>query len=97
VNGGNKWNDISDKTHRDVSAAPYVTWIGKPTGDINNNPGPSLGWWIATLAIDPFNSDHVCYATGVTIWNCTDISNADSDKDTHWSIWTDDIEETAAR
>src|SRR5208283_3480810 len=58
-------------------------------------PEPSLGWWIDTLAIDPFDSKHVCYATGATIWNTVDMNNADSGSDTHWTIWADGIEETA--
>jgi xyloglucan-specific exo-beta-1,4-glucanase len=95
VDGGKTWKDLSDKTHRDASATPYVTWIGKPVGDLDKDPAPSLGWWIATLAIDPFDSNHVCYATGTTIWNCADFGNADLDKDTHWSVWTEGIEETA--
>ncbi len=95
IDGGKTWKDISARTVRDDSATPYVTWIGKPTGDLNKNPGPSLGWWIATLAIDPFDSNHVCYATGTTIWNATDFGNAGSDRDTHWSVWTEGMEETA--
>jgi hypothetical protein len=47
------------------------------------------------VAIDPFDSNHVCYTTGATIWNSTDINNADSGGDTHWSTWTEGIEETA--
>jgi hypothetical protein len=46
------------------------------------------------LAIDPFDSKHVCYATGATIWNTADTNNADSGGDTHWTIWADGIEET---
>ena len=59
------------------------------------SPKPSVGWWIDGLAIDPFDSKHVCYATGATIWNTTEMNNADSAGDTHWTIWTDGIEETA--
>jgi hypothetical protein len=95
TNGGQTWNDITPKSHRDSSASPYVVWIGKPIGNLDKNPEASVGWWIATLAIDPFDSNHVCYATGATIWNTDDIGNADSGGDTHWSVWTDGIEETA--
>ena len=58
-------------------------------------PEAAVGWWIDTLAIDPFDSKHVCYATGATIWNTVDMNNADSGGDTHWTIWADGIEETA--
>jgi photosystem II stability/assembly factor-like uncharacterized protein len=86
TDGGATWKDISAKTRRDPSASPYLFW---------GRSEPSLGWWMATLAIDPFDSNHVCYATGATLWNTDDIHNADSDKETHWSVWAEGIEETA--
>ncbi len=95
TDGGATWKDLTAKSHRDASASPYVVWVGKPMGDDPVHPEASVGWWIATLAIDPFDSSHVCYATGATIWNTVDINKADSDQDTHWSIWADGIEETA--
>jgi hypothetical protein len=95
TDGGKTWNDISPKSHRDSSASPYVVWVGKPMGIDPLHPEASVGWWIATLAIDPFDSKHVCYATGATIWKTTDMDNADAGKDTHWSVWAEGIEETA--
>ncbi|MFZ0826925.1 MAG: carbohydrate-binding protein [Verrucomicrobiia bacterium] len=86
TDGGATWKDITAGTRRDASASPYLSW-GKPE--------PTVGWWIATLAIDPFDSNHVCYATGATIWNTDDIQNADRNRDTHWSVWAEGIEETA--
>ena len=86
TDGGATWKDITDGTRRDPSASPYLIW-GKSE--------PSVGWWMATLAIDPFDSNHVCYATGATIWNTDDIHDADRDKETHWSVWAEGIEETA--
>ena len=86
TDGGATWKDISAKTRRDPSASPYLIW---------GRSEPSLGWWMATLAIDPFDPNHVCYATGATIWNTDDIHNADLDQDTHWSVWGEGIEETA--
>ncbi len=86
TDGGATWKDISAKTRRDPSASPYLFW---------GRSEPSLGWWMATLAIDPFDSNHICYATGATLWNTDDIHNADLDKETHWSVWAEGIEETA--
>jgi hypothetical protein len=94
TDGGKNWTDITAQTHRDSSAAPYVPWAGAYDATARN-PEATVGWWITTLAIDPFDSTHVCYATGATIWNCTDITHADAGTDTHWSQWTDGIEETA--
>jgi len=95
TDGGATWKDLAPQSHRDAAAAPYVVWVGKPMGSDPVHPEASVGWWIATLAIDPFDSTHVCYATGATIWNTTDINRADAGQDTHWSIWTTGIEETA--
>jgi photosystem II stability/assembly factor-like uncharacterized protein len=86
TDGGATWKDISAGTRRDPSASPYLFW---------GRSEPSLGWWMATLAIDPFDSNHVCYATGATLWNTDDIHDADLDKETHWSVWAEGIEETA--
>jgi xyloglucan-specific exo-beta-1,4-glucanase len=91
---GRNWNDITAKTHRDASASPYVPWAGAYDASVKN-PEASVGWWITALAIDPFDSNHVCYTTGATIWNTEEINHADSGGDTHWTIWTDGIEETA--
>jgi len=95
TDGGENWKDITAKTHRDASASPYVVWVGKPMGPDPVHPEASVGWWMATLAMDPFDSKHVCYATGATVWNSTDFDNVDADQDTHWFIWADGIEETA--
>ena len=94
TDGGKTWTDISPKSHRDSSASPYVPWAGVYDATVKK-PEASLGWWIDTLAVDPFDSKHVCYATGATIWNTVDMNNADSGGDTHWTIWADGIEETA--
>jgi photosystem II stability/assembly factor-like uncharacterized protein len=94
TNGGRTWTDISPQSHRDASASPYVAWAGVYDSKAEK-PEPAVGWWIDTLAIDPFDSQHVCYATGATIWNTVDMTNADSGGDTHWTTWADGIEETA--
>ena len=86
TDGGTSWKDITVGTRRDPSASPYLIW-GKRE--------PTVGWWVATLAIDPFDSNHVCYATGATLWNTVDLHNADLNQETHWSVWADGIEETA--
>lgn len=93
TDGGMTWTGISPKSHRDSSAAPCVPWAGVYDATVAK-PEASVGWWIDRLAIDPFDSKHVCYATGTIIWNTVDINNADSGGDTHWTIWADGIEET---
>ncbi len=86
TDGGQTWKDIREKSVRDASATPFLFW---------GEEQPRLGWWMAALAIDPFDSDHICYATGATIWSTRDFSKVSNDQPTHWSVWTEGIEETA--
>jgi photosystem II stability/assembly factor-like uncharacterized protein len=86
TDGGKTWHNLTARAVQDPSLSPYLNW-GKPK--------PTIGWWEATLQIDPFDSNRVCFATGATIWGCADIANADTDQPTHWSVWAGGIEETA--
>ena len=86
TDGGATWKDIVEKSARDVAATPYLLW-GKDKA--------KLGWWMTALAIDPFDSDHVCYATGATVYATRDFSNVSKDQPTHWKPWVEGIEQTA--
>jgi xyloglucan-specific exo-beta-1,4-glucanase len=89
VDGGKTWANITALMHRDMSATPYLPWVG--TVDHN------IGWWISGLAIDPFDSNHAVYCTGATIYTAGDLTNADKQQPTHWTTCVDGIEETAIR
>jgi photosystem II stability/assembly factor-like uncharacterized protein len=86
TDGGATWKDIRDKSVREAAISPYLIW---------GEAKPKLGWWMAALAIDPFDSNHAAYGTGATIWGTHDFANVSSDQPTHWSPWADGIEETA--
>jgi len=86
TDGGRTWKSAGAQSQRDWSASPYVTF---------GLPVPKFGWWTDALAIDPFDSNHVCYGTGATIWATDDFTNIDSGRPTHWSVWGEGIEETA--
>lgn len=86
TDAGQSWTSLKESSTRDVSAAPYLLW-GKPQAD--------FGWWMASVAIDPFNSNHVLYTTGATIYATDELSNADKGRTIVWKPWTDGIEETA--
>jgi len=92
TDGGRTWTDLSAKSRRDSSAAPYVPWAGVYDAAVAK-PEASVGWWIDALAIDPFDSKHVCYATGTILWNTVEMNNADTGSDIHWTVCADGIEE----
>jgi xyloglucan-specific exo-beta-1,4-glucanase len=66
--------------------SPYLKW---------GNPEPKLGWWLGSVEIDPFDSNHVMYVTGATVYGCSDISEMDAGRTVHWSVAAKGIEETA--
>ena len=86
TDGGSTWNDIVEKSTRDVTATPFLLW---------GQPKAKLGWWMAAFAIDPFDSDHAVYATGATVYATNDFSNVNKDQPTHWRPWVAGIEQTA--
>jgi len=86
TDGGTTWTELREKSSRDVSTAPYLLW---------GEPYAGFGWWIAGVAIDPFDSNHMAYTTGATIYATDVLEHADSGGATTWHPWVDGIEETA--
>lgn len=100
---GATWRDVSSvkispqspspglATH-DASLAPYVAFH-QPASEI------STGNWVTSVAIDPFNPDHVVYGNGGQIWATTDATKADPSASSvgvvDWKIDSLGIEETA--
>lgn len=83
---GVSWTSLRERARHDVSATPFLYW-----GDEK----PDFGWWIAALAIDPFDSDRAVYATGATVYATSNLSAADADGPTDWAPWVEGIEQTA--
>ena len=83
---GKTWKSIKQYSVRDISLAPYMDW-GK-----SNVP---VGHWMGALQIDLFDSDHVLYGTGATIFGTDDVTEMDQGKTTHWFIAANGVEETA--
>ena len=63
TDGGATWADVSASTSLDASYEPYLAW----------GATPKFGWWIGTIAVDPFDSDHVVYGTGATLYGTYDM------------------------
>ncbi|MBB4657603.1 sialidase family protein [Parvularcula dongshanensis] len=83
---GRSWTSLRESAARDVSSVPFLYW---------GNPEPEFGWWIAALAIDPFDPGHVAYATGATIYATDDVTMVDRGEGTQWYPWVEGIEQTA--
>jgi photosystem II stability/assembly factor-like uncharacterized protein len=80
---GENWFDVWPVSKRDVSVTPYLYW---------GNPEPNFGWWMAGLAIDPFDSGRVAYTTGATLYATRDITARPV---IEWVPWIEGIEQTA--
>ena len=80
TNGGASWFPLLENAEFDHSFAPYTEGI-KPH-------------WMGSIQVDPFDSNHVLFTTGYGIWSCTNLTDADSEKPTHWSFADNGLEET---
>ncbi|MFI2435054.1 WD40/YVTN/BNR-like repeat-containing protein [Streptomyces sp. NPDC018693] len=66
IDGGRTWTSLKDTAVLDVSETPYLKW---------GNAEPKFGWWIQAVALDPYDSQHVLYGTGATIYGTRDLRN----------------------
>jgi hypothetical protein len=64
TDGGRTWKSLKDKAVLDVSETPYLTFGADQ---------PKFGWWIQALAVDPYDSKHVVYGTGATLYGTRDL------------------------
>jgi len=84
--GGAHWLDLRPLSKRDVSSVPFLYWGEKEA---------NFGWWISGLAIDPFDSSHIGYTTGATVYDTHELLNADAKKTLLWTPWVEGVEQTA--
>ncbi len=85
TDGGAHWKAVAKAGARDPGVSPWIT-MGRPQAD--------AGHWMGDIEIDPFNSDHVMYTTGATIWESWDVTAADKGERTHWRVGAAGLEET---
>lgn len=90
-----EWGSYPDRTlHylQDISTAPWLTFNNTPAPPLTS---PQLGWMIGDLKIDPFNSDHLLYGTGATLYGSDNLTAWDSGGPITISVHAQGIEETA--
>ena len=84
TDAGQHWESLRTRSEIDTSASPFLNW-GEAHAD--------FGWWMAGVAIDPFDSNHLAYTTGATVYT-TDQPLAQALR-ILWRPWVKGIEETA--
>lgn len=86
TDGGKTWKALAGTATRDPALSPYLYWGQRE---------PRFGWWLAAVALDPFDSNRALYGTGATIWGTRNLADRDEDRPTRWSVSAEGIEETA--
>lgn len=86
TDAGQQWESLRTRSEIDASASPFLRW-GEAQAD--------FGWWIAGVAIDPFNSNHIAYTTGATLYASDQPLPPGPAQRILWRPWVKGIEETA--
>ncbi len=92
TNYGASWYSI------DAGGSPTVqaTWNPSLSPYVSFGAATIVGTgnWVSGLAIDPFNSNHVVYGTGSSVWTTSNMVASDSGTGSQWSVGALGIEET---
>ncbi|TPQ22290.1 sialidase family protein [Streptomyces sporangiiformans] len=80
TDGGRTWTSLKDAAVFDVSETPFLNWGGDK---------PKFGWWIQAVAVDPYDSKHIVYGTGATLYGTRDLKR--------WAPQIRGLEETSVR
>ncbi|MFE7240390.1 1,4-beta-glucanase [Streptomyces sp. NPDC057580] len=80
TDGGATWTSLKDTAVLDVSQTPYLRWGGDAA---------KFGWWIQAVAVDPYDSQHIVFGTGATVFGTSDL--------VHWAPQIRGLEESAVR
>ncbi|MGW2047898.1 WD40/YVTN/BNR-like repeat-containing protein [Streptomyces sp. NPDC001858] len=78
TDGGRSWTSLKDSAVFDVSETPYLRW---------GADAPKFGWWIQAVGIDPYDSRHLVYGTGATLYGTRDLK--------HWAPQIRGLEEAS--
>jgi photosystem II stability/assembly factor-like uncharacterized protein len=86
------WPNRVNKYTIDISTAPWLDW-----GEQKELPeqNPKLGWCIASLVIDPFDSNRMMWGTGATVYGTKNLTDWDRNKRINITVMAEGIEECA--
>lgn len=87
TDGGATWKDLNSNSNRDASLTPFLHF-GRPATEVMQ-----AGNWQGGLSIDPFDSDHVMYGTGATIWGTKNVTAMDAGGKVDWTPHIKGLEE----
>jgi len=102
TNGGTTWSQIWNWTSYPSRSLMYTLndsaapWVNEgDTNPVAPIMAPELGWMVSGLAIDPFNSNHMLFGTGMTMWGTNNLTQWDSGNQFALSIASQGIEEAS--
>ncbi|KAH7036018.1 glycoside hydrolase family 74 protein [Microdochium trichocladiopsis] len=87
-----KWGNYPEMIYYYGISTPKAPWIRKDFLDVDSK---WLGWMIESFEIDPHDSDHFLYGTGLTVYGGHDLTKWDSIHNITIQSLADGIEETA--
>lgn len=87
-----EWAAYPEMDRKFEITAPKAPWI---YSDFLDGHDEKLGWMIESLEINPFDSDHWLYGTGLTVYGGHDLTNWDSGETINIESLADGIEEFA--
>ncbi|KAH8594573.1 hypothetical protein B0O99DRAFT_513709 [Bisporella sp. PMI_857] len=88
-----EWHWYPNTTDHFSISSPNAPWIKNSYWD--NGEDKDLGWMIEALEIDPFDSNHWLYGTGMTVMGGHDLTSWDSSHHVSITTLADGIEETS--
>ena len=103
----NPWPDIMAPSYAldYASVAPWLTFGATPatctsassTNSLCPQPTPKLGWMVESIEIDPFDSNHMLYGTGATMYGTDNLTAWDSGGIVDIGVAAVGIEETSVQ